>query len=143
MKASYRWLCSLVPELKVTPRELAARYTQAGLEVEALVEYGAGADQVIVAEVRKIEPHPARDRLRLVTVHRGDAEQRVVCGAPNVPDPGGLVVLAPLGVTLPGIGQPLAAREIAGVASEGMLCSEVELGLVTAAGASDPGILVL
>ncbi len=94
---------------------------------------------MVVAEVRKVEPHPSRSGLRLVTVDRGGAEQRVVCGASNVPEPGGRVALAPLGVTLPAVGITLERREIGGVASEGMLCSEAELGLADAS----EGILVL
>lgn len=161
MKASYAWIRSLVPGLSASPRELAERLTRAGLEVEALDEFGAAASSVVVAEVRKIEPHPTRPKLRLVTVDRGGAEQRVVCGAPNVPEPGGLVVLAPLGTALPGGPGAgplvLTARDIGGVVSEGMLCSEMELGLATSAkptasaegrpapsaGNDDPGILVL
>lgn len=146
MKASFGWLSALVPSIKVSPYDLAERLTRAGLEIEAIEEYGAGTAPLVLAEVRKIEPHPRREKLRLVTVDRGGgAEQRVVCGAPNVPDPGGLVALAPLGATLPAVGLTLTAREIGGVVSEGMLCSERELGL-SGAGAKegeDPGILVL
>jgi phenylalanyl-tRNA synthetase beta chain len=155
MKASYRWICALVPELKAEPRELAERLTRAGIAVDSIEEFGAGTKDLVVAEVRKVEPHPSRPKLRLVTVDRGGSEQRVVCGAPNVPDPGGLVVLAPLGTTLPAVGMTLTAREIGGVTSEGMLCSETEMGLVgagksKAAGAAeaahgegDAGILIL
>jgi len=146
MKASYAWISALVPGLDVSPRELAERLTRAGLEVEGLEEYGAPAE-VIVAEVRRVEPHPSRPKLRLVTVERGGGgEQRVVCGAPNVPEPGGLVVLAPIGTRLPAAGLELGARDIGGVSSEGMLCSERELGLggaVKKEGEEDPGILVL
>ncbi|EYF03538.1 phenylalanine--tRNA ligase subunit beta [Chondromyces apiculatus] len=148
MKASYAWISSLVPGLDVEPQELAERFTQAGLEVEALAEFGAGTADVVVAQVRKVEPHPSRPKLRLVTVDRGHGvEQRLVCGAPNVPDPGGLVALAPLGAKVPALGGALTAREIGGVRSEGMLCSEMELGLTGSAkkkeGQADPGILVL
>lgn len=145
MKASYNWLRALLPGLGASAQELAARFTFAGLEVEGLSEYGAGTETLVVAEVRKIEPHPSRAKLRLVTVERGGGEQRVVCGAPNVPEPGGLVALAPLGAHLPAVGMTLTPREIGGVVSEGMLCSERELGLGAAAGskAEDPGILVL
>lgn len=152
MKASYRWICALLPELKAEPRDLAERLTRAGIAVDSIEEFGAGTKDLVVAEVRKVEPHPSRAKLRLVTIDRGGAEQRVVCGAPNVPDPGGLVVLAPLGTTLPAKGITLTAREIGGVVSEGMLCSETEMGLVgTGKGGSataphdegDAGILVL
>jgi phenylalanyl-tRNA synthetase beta chain len=150
MKASYRWICAILPELKAEPRELAERLTRAGIAVDSVEEFGAGTKDLVVAEVRKIEPHPSRPKLRLVTIDRGGTEQRVVCGAPNVPDPGGLVVLAPIGTSLPAVGLTLGAREIGGVTSEGMLCSETEMGLVGAGksgsaahGESDAGILIL
>lgn len=147
MKASHAWIRELAPALDASPGELAERLTRAGIEVEGLTEFGAGTAALVAAQVRKIEPHPSRPKLRLVTVDRGGGvEQRVVCGAPNVPEPGGLVALAPLGATLPAIGVTLTAREIGGVVSEGMLCSEMELGLSAAAkkeGEEDPGILIL
>jgi phenylalanyl-tRNA synthetase beta chain len=146
MKASYRWIASLVPELKASPKEVAEKLTRSGVAVDSITEYGAGTEAIVVAEVRGIEPHPSRPKLRLVTVDRGGTEQRVVCGAPNVPEPGGLVALAPIGASLPAVGMTLTAREIGGVASEGMLCSEMELGLVSGgkgAHDEDPGILIL
>src|SRR5829696_6403367 len=112
MKASYRWLRALVPRLDATPADLADRMTHAGLEVEGVHAFGAGLDPVVVAAVRKVEPHPSRSGLQLVTVDRGEGhEQRVICGAPNVPPPGGLVVLAPLGTHLAARGMTIGARE--------------------------------
>ena len=144
MKASYRWLTALLPGLDLSARELGDRFSAAGIAVDGIEEYGAGTASLVVAEVRKIEPHPKRDKLRLVTVDRGGAEQRVVCGAPNVPDPGGLVCFAPLGTTLPAVGMTLTPRDIGGVVSEGMLCSERELGLAgEGKKEDDPGILIL
>ena len=139
MKASYRWLRELVPQLQATPRELADRLTSGGLEIEGLIELGAATDACLVVRVVSIRPHPTKSGLRLVTVDRGGAQQEVVCGAPNVPEPGGLVVLAPLGAYLPAKNVTIAKRAIAGVESEGMLCSEDELGL----GDDHDGILIL
>jgi phenylalanyl-tRNA synthetase beta chain len=143
MRASYRWIAALVPGLTASPRELADRLTAAGLEVEGVTEYGAAATACVVAEVVSTRPHPTKSGLRLVTVDRtGDDRAprlEVVCGAPNVPEPGGLVVLAPLGAHLPAKGVTIERRAIAGVVSEGMLCSESELGLSDAG----EGILVL
>lgn len=140
MKASYAWLCGLLPGLEAVPSaEVARRLTAAGLEIEGVVEFGAGTEALLVARVESIEPHPSKSGLRLVTVDHGRGTQRVVCGAPNVPDPGGLVVLAPLGATLPAVGMTIAPRAIAGVPSEGMLCSEREMGL----GEGHEGILIL
>jgi phenylalanyl-tRNA synthetase beta chain len=143
MKASYRWLRELVPNLTASPEELAARLIGGGLEVEGKARFGEGAAACVVAEVVSMRPHPQRAQLRLVTVKRGTAEPlEVICGAPNVPDPGGLVVLAPLGARLPAPGggmMTIERRAIGGVTSEGMLCSEAELGLSDDA----EGILVL
>lgn len=139
MRVSHRWLRELLPGLDLSPARVAERLTAAGLEVESITPFGAGLDPVLVAEVRALEPHPRRANLRLVTVDLGDRQERVVCGAPNVPDPGGLVVLAPLGAHLPAVGMTLTARDIGGVTSEGMLCSESELGI----GAGSDGILIL
>src|SRR3954469_16227494 len=139
MRASYRWLKELLPGLTASPDEVARRFGGAGLAVDGVRPFGAGLESIVVARVLAKEPHPKRASLNLVTVDRGGVEQRVVCGATNVPAPGGLVVLAPLGATLPGMDAPLAPREIGGVLSEGMLCSETELGLAESA----DGILIL
>ena len=139
MKASVRWLRELCPELPDDAAAIATRLTSAGLEVEGTEAFGLGAEACFVARVVSTRPHPSRTGLRLVTVDRGAAQQEVVCGAPNVPDAGGLVVLAPLGAHLPAKGMTIEKRTIAGVPSEGMLCSEAELGL----GDDGSGILVL
>jgi len=139
MRVSYRWLRELLPSLEAPPAEVAERLTRAGLEVEGTTNVGEGLERVAVAAVLRVEPHPSRDRLRLVTIDTGRGEQRIVCGAPNVPGPGGLVVFAEVGSRLPAAGITIEPRAIAGVESAGMLCSEAELGL----GNDSDGILVL
>ena len=140
MRASYRWLKELLPHLSASPDEVARRLGEAGLAVDGIRRFGAGLESLLVVRVLGKEAHPKRATLNLVTVDRGGGvEQRVVCGASNVPAPGGLLVLAPLGSKLPGLPEPLAPREIGGVLSEGMLCSETELGLAESA----EGILIL
>jgi phenylalanyl-tRNA synthetase beta chain len=139
MRASYRWLKELLPHLSASPAEVARRLGEAGLAVDGVRPFGAGLEALLVVQVLAKEPHPKRASLNLVTIDRGGLEQRVVCGAANVPAAGGLVVLAPLGSKLPGMSEPLTPREIGGVLSEGMLCSETELGLAESA----DGILIL
>jgi len=139
MRVSYQWLKQLLPALPVAPGDLAERLSSIGLPVERVEPYGQALEQVRVAEVKALAPHPKRSGLRLVTVSHGRGTQEVVCGAANVPAPGGLVVLAPLGARLPSLPEPLAPREIGGVKSEGMLVSETELGLST----GSEGIIVL
>src|SRR5262245_20968375 len=124
MRVSYNWLKDLLPELTASPNAVAERLSSIGLPVDRIEPYGQALGEVRVARVTAVTPHPKRSGLRLVTVDHGSGTQEVVCGASNVPEPGGLVVLAPLGAKLPGMPGPLAAREIGGVKSEGMLVSE-------------------
>ncbi len=112
--------------------------TSLGLEVEGVTRFGVGLRDVVVAEVRGTQPHPQADKLRLVDVFDGERTIKVVCGAPNVPEPGGKIAFARLGAVLPG-GFEIGAREIRGVPSEGMLCAEEELGI----GPASDGIMIL
>ena len=143
MKISFNWLRELV-ELPpgVTAAAVGERLTLAGLEVEAIERRGRDVGGVQVAEVRDTQPHPNAEKLSIVRLRvraePGANEDEVVCGATNVPAAGGLVAWAPPGATLPG-GRTLDRRDIRGVVSPGMICSEAELGISDAA----EGILVL
>jgi phenylalanyl-tRNA synthetase beta chain len=117
---------------------VAQKLTLAGLEVESIDRRGRDVRGVVVAEVLGKRPHPGAEKLSIVRVRAGGGEEEVVCGAPNVPAPGGLVAWAPPGATLPG-GRTLERKEVRGVSSPGMLCSEVELGMSDAG----DGILIL
>ncbi len=139
MKISFNWLrelCELAPG--VTADSVAERLTLAGLEVESIERRGRDVGGVLVAEVRGTRPHPNAEKLSIVRLIADGAEEEVVCGAPNVPAPGGKVAWAPPGARLPG-GRTLDRREIRGVMSPGMMCSEVELGI----GEAGDGILIL
>ena len=139
MKISFNWLrelCDLKPG--VTADSVAEKLSLAGLEVESIDRRGRDLTGVVVAEVLGKRPHPSADTLSIVRLAAGGAEEEVVCGAPNVPVPGGKVAWAQPGATLPG-GKTLDRREIRGVMSPGMICSEIELGL----GEEGDGILIL
>lgn len=84
----------------------------------------------IVAKIIDVKPHTSRDDLHILTVDTGTDKLQVVCGAPNVRI--GLIgVFAPVGCILPGQTKPLAARNVGGVKSNGMMCSARELGAGT------------
>jgi phenylalanyl-tRNA synthetase beta chain len=141
MRVVWSWLLELCAlEHPLEAAEGADRLTAAGLEVEGLERLGGDFDGVVVAEVVAARPHPGADSLTLVEVidRAGGGATEVVCGAPNVPAPGGRVLWARPGATLPG-GMAIATRAIRGVESAGMLCSERELG----AGDDADGIVVL
>jgi phenylalanyl-tRNA synthetase beta chain len=129
MKFSENWLRTWVnPEL--TSDELGHVLTMAGLEVEDLAPVASEFNNVVVAQVLSVEKHPDADRLNVCQVNVGDAEPlTIVCGAANVAA-GLKVPCARIGAVLPGDFRIKQAK-VRGVASFGMLCSAVELGLAT------------
>ncbi len=138
MKVSLSWLRELV-DGAIDADTLANKLTMAGFEIEARAPF-APVSGVIVARVVAKRPHPEANKLTLVDVEVGDGKPatQVVCGASNVPAPGGLVLWARPGATLPG-GITLGEKPVRGILSPGMLCAEDELGL----GSSHEGILIL
>jgi phenylalanyl-tRNA synthetase beta chain len=131
MKVSLKWLSDYV-DIKPTVGELAASLTMAGLEVKGIQSVGGKWDNVVVGEVIALSPHPNADRLRLATVNLGTEQVATVCGAPNI-SLGQRVTFAHVGARLidPHTGEVavLKAAKIRGVISEGMVCSEKELGI--------------
>ncbi len=125
MLISLKWLSQYV-DCSLSPERLADGLTMAGLEVESLSPRYPRLKNVIVARVDSVEPHPNADRLKLCSVSTGNASYRVVCGAPNV-RAGMLVPLAVPGAELEG--GTVREAVVRGQHSQGMLCSEKELGL--------------
>ena len=117
---------------------LGEMLTSLGLELEGITWTGQGLETLVVGKIVSARPHPNADKLRLCEVDAGDGVKSVVCGAPNVPPPGGKIVFAPVGTRLPG-GLEIGARKIRGTPSEGMICSEAELEI----GPDADGIIVL
>lgn len=140
MKISLSWLKEYV-DIKMPVEELAHRITMAGTEVSGISTIG-GWENCFVGQVLKVESHPNADRLTLCTVDIGDRRQQVICGAPNVAE-GQKVPFATVGARLfdahNGKLEILKAARIRGVVSEGMICSERELGI----GDNHDGIVVL
>jgi phenylalanyl-tRNA synthetase beta chain len=139
MKVPLGWLKEWVA-IEASVEELSRRLTVAGIEVENVEEIKPAFSGVYVAKVIGVERHPNADRLRLCEVDAGaQGRFKVVCGAPNARS-GITAALAKIGARLGGgaHGQgtgkiedaaPLEAAVIRGIRSEGMLCSEAELGL--------------
>ncbi len=102
--------------------------TAIGLEVESVEDPAKKLAPFAIAHVVEAVQHPNADKLRLCTVDTGTEQVQVVCGAPNART-GMKGVFAPTGTTIPGTGVKLKSTKIRGVASNGMLCSEREMGL--------------
>jgi len=126
VKIPYEWLNEFVV-LDIDPYELASRLTMRGFEVEAIEEYRPSLDGVCVGEVVKIDLHPDAKNLTICRVRTDKETLPIVCGAKNVQE-GDKVPVAMVGSTLAG-GFSIERKDIRGVESLGMLCSEKELGL--------------
>ncbi|GAB4491672.1 MAG: phenylalanine--tRNA ligase subunit beta [Raineya sp.] len=148
MKISYNWLKDFI-FLTETAEEIAAKLTQAGLEVESVEKIylckgkkiPKPLEGLLVGEVLTCEKHPNADKLSKTTVNIGNTIVPIVCGASNVAA-GQKVVVATVGATLyPFQGEPFTIKKakIRGEDSEGMICAEDEIGL----GTSHEGIIVL
>ncbi|MFA5180209.1 MAG: phenylalanine--tRNA ligase subunit beta [Syntrophales bacterium] len=136
MKVSLKWLRDYV-DIDLEPSALADCLTMAGLEVDAVEVAGPAFAQVVVARIVSVRPHPQSEKLFLCEVTTGAEILPIVCGAPNTRS-GDTVALARVGATIPG-GFVIKSSRIRGELSEGMLCSEEELGI----GDDNTGIMVL
>ena len=137
MNISYSWLKSVAPGLTESPEELAERLALLGAPVEEITPVSGGLEYVIVGRVKTVRSHPNADHLSLCEVDNGEEVVQVVCGAPVIEE-GGYYPFAPVGATLPG-GLELKRAKIRGEYSNGMLCSEKELGM----GRDQSGIMLL
>jgi len=136
MQVSLRWLKDYV-DIDLTPAEVADYLTMTGLEVDAVREVGPPFTHVVVAKILSIRPHPNADKLHLCDVTTGDETLPIVCGADNIHE-GDVVPLARVGATIPG-GYTIKRSKLRGEYSDGMLCSEEELGI----GEDATGIMIL
>jgi len=136
MLVSLRWLKDYV-DIDITPVMLADRLTMAGLEVDAIRETTPDFSGVVVAKILSLRSHPNADKLSLCEVSTGTEVLPIVCGAKNI-QAGDVVPLAKVGATIPG-GYTIKSSQLRGERSEGMLCSEEELGI----GPDNKGIMIL
>ena len=131
MKASLKWLKEYV-DTTLSAADIANRLTMAGLEVKDMQVIGGDWANIVVGQITAINPHPNADRLKLTTIDVGTEKMTVVTGAPNL-RLGDKVAFAHVGAQLtdPHNGQKLRLKsaKIRGVVSNGMACSEKELGI--------------
>ncbi|MGD8866416.1 MAG: phenylalanine--tRNA ligase subunit beta [Gemmatimonadales bacterium] len=138
MIVSYRWLIELAPTIEDSPKRLAERLTYTAVPVDDVLWLGEGLEELVVARVESVAPHPRADRLVICKVDAGrDEPVQVVTGAPVVVE-GGFYPFVGVGQTLPG-GIVIKRAKLRGEYSEGMLCSEKELGV----GRDAAGIMLL
>jgi phenylalanyl-tRNA synthetase beta chain len=147
MKLSVNWLKQFVPEFDNDEvDQIAERMSIALTEVEAIYEVADKLENIYAGEILEIVPHPKRDKIRVVNVRIGSNEEKgyeILCGASNI-KVGNIVPVAVPGAkvydaTEEGKTLEIGEKDIAGVVSHGMLCSQKELGI----GDDHSGIYIL
>jgi phenylalanyl-tRNA synthetase beta chain len=123
--------------VELSPAELGEKLTMAGLEVEGIIDLGASYRSLKVGQILKIDSHPKADNLLICKVKVSDGEVTILTAAKNLKI-GDKVPLVLAGSSLPD-GQVIQDTEFHGVVSQGMFCSEEELGLAR----KSEGIMVL
>lgn len=146
MQVSLSWLNELVDLSDISVEQIAHELTMSGLEVEEIEEVKPKFTNIITARIEKIDNHPNSDHLHLVMVNTGSGLKTVVCGAQNIHE-GQVIPYASVGSKVldrkTGEQFELTPAVIRGVESQGMLCSDDELGVSDRNYQEEDGILVL
>lgn len=136
MLLSLKWLQTYLPDFQISnPDSFRFKVDTRLSEVEAIELKGVGLEKLVIGQIKTATPHPKSNKLTICEVDLGGDVRQIICGAPNAA--AGLIGV----VCLPGgkVYNPedhsqmveIGVREIAGVQSNGMLCSAAELGLST------------
>ncbi len=126
MKVPYNWLKDYV-DINVTPQELGDILTLTGSQLEEVIMQGDVIKKVVVCHIEKIEKHPDADRLSVCQVNIGSEVIQIVTAATNMKE-GDKVPVALHKSTLAD-GTQITKGKMRGVVSNGMFCSEEELGI--------------
>ena len=126
MRLSKSFVSEYIDIHDIDYHELAEKMVFAGNEYESIEPISA-ATNLVVGYVKSCKMHPESKKLHICEVDLGDEVQQIICGAPNV-DAGQKVIVAKIGATLPG-GIEIKKAKLAGLDSNGMICSLAELGL--------------
>jgi phenylalanyl-tRNA synthetase beta chain len=135
MKLSYNWLKEFV-DFGLSPQELSSMLISVGIET-SVVSTRCNWSNVITVKVLEVLKYSEADKLSLCKVSDGSKDYLIVCGAKNIVA-GQIVPLAKIGAVLPG-NFKINKSKIRGTVSEGMICSEADLGLKK----ESDGVLIL
>lgn len=128
MFLSMNWISEYVDFSGLDKLDYIHRFSLSTAEVEnEIFMKGQDLKGIVCAEIKSVEAHPESEKLHLLKVDIGEPELvDVVCGAPNV-RVGMKTAFAKVGAQIGDI--TIAPRKLAGYTSNGMCCSEKEIGI--------------
>ena len=130
MKVSYNWLNNYL-KIPVDLNTTSDILTSIGLEVEGVDELFSSFDHLVIGKVVECYNHPNADKLKITKVDIGSEIKQIVCGASNVKKNQLVVIVLPGNELQTKSGEKVKIKKtkIRGELSEGMICSEDEIGL--------------
>ena len=126
MKVPNNWLKYYV-EINVDPHTLGDKLTLSGSALEEVIIQGDNIKNVVTGKITKIEKHPDADRLNVCQVNVGKEEIQIVTAATNMKEQD--IVPVALHKSILADGTEIKKGKMRGVVSNGMFCSEEELGI--------------
>ncbi|MGL4108206.1 phenylalanine--tRNA ligase subunit beta [Clostridium sp. LP20] len=126
MKVPYNWLKDYV-DINVDAKELGDILTLTGSQLEEVEIQGDNIKNVVVCHLDKIEKHPDADRLSVCQANIGSEVIQIVTAATNMKE--GDNVPVALHKSILADGSEIKKGKMRGVVSNGMFCSEEELGI--------------
>jgi len=136
MKFTFSWLKEYLTT-DASPEELCKTLTEIGLEVESFEDQAKSLSYFSVAKILEAKNHENSAKLKICQVQVAEGlVLQIICGAANA-RAGIKVAYAPIGAVIPANQMLIKKAKIAGVESNGMLCSAKELGISDA----DEGII--
>lgn len=127
MKVLLSWINDYVDTSSIELKTLTKGLTDAGFEVEDVIDKAKGLEKVVVSKITDIRPHPNADKLVICSADYGFGKTEIVTHATNMKT-GDLVPLALVGAHLPN-GAEIKSGNLRGVESNGMFCAGEELGI--------------
>ena len=136
MKVTLNWICEFLDTDTLKPESIVNALTMSGTEVKKVEYVGGRYKDIIVGKIIDYSDHPDADKLSLCKVDIGSRKLDIVCGARNFKKEDKVAVALP-GAKIKDI--TIKKSKIRGQLSEGMMCSEMELGLSS----ESQGIMIL
>lgn len=129
MKVPVKWLKDYV-NIDISPDELGDALTLSGSKVEEVITSGDEIQNVVTGKILEIKPHPDAEKLVVCQLNVGLEEPvQIVTGANNMKEQD-IVPVALHGSLLPN-GLKIKKGKLRGIVSNGMMCSEEELGIAS------------
>lgn len=126
MKVPFNWLKDYV-EVNIDAKELGDKLTLSGSALEEVITQGDEIKNIVTGKIVEITQHPDADKLKVCQVDIGKETIQIVTAATNMKEQD--IVPVALHKSVLADGTEIKKGKLRGVVSNGMFCSEEELGI--------------